>query len=93
MWIALAWIAPAWIVTEWIMTDWIWIIVALLVIAGGACWQAMALAGRMKSRPRASLRARRAEAFRRGREESGRTTQGDDAPARPPTTGEDGDEP
>jgi len=46
------------------MNNWVWIILALVVIVAGASWQAFALASRMKTRGRKSLRARRADKWR-----------------------------
>jgi hypothetical protein len=51
------------------VNNWLWIVLALLVIAGGASLNAIRLAGRDRSRERRSVRARRAELWRRRRDE------------------------
>lgn len=52
------------------MKNAIWIVLGLLVLAAGACWEAYRLSSATRHRKRRSLRARRAELWRRRREEA-----------------------
>jgi hypothetical protein len=52
-------------------------VLALLVIAGGASLNAVRLVGRDRSKERRSLRARRADVWRRRRDEHGDDEEGD----------------